>query len=259
MRRRVTFFLGSPILLPNKGPATPDSWLAWAQAACLREDSRAVLPEGSDWIETIDLPLTHDAQSGVWAVSSLEFPAPGIWVPNTGYRNGPETGALHGQAASFPEDVIVRNRPKGSLFSPKEAISGQYRAMIYDLSGWFTPRIEWIVDFTPEQETVLHRLLSILAAVGVGRKAADGYGAVRSWRWVDTTDDPVWGPDHTLRRPVPAACVPASYQAERYVYALQSTRWLDPPAICAGPPASTWHPKPWVRPERTTADVRLSH
>lgn len=237
MRKLVTMALGSPLLLPSQGPATPDSWLTWAQAAINRPRSYlTVRPQAVDWLPTIDLPLARDPVADVWAVSSLLFPDPGCWTENTGYRNEPNSGDITGRAA----DV--------GLFGPRDVGSGRFHAMVFDLSGWSTPRIQFLVEFSPEQEGDLKRLLSILATVGVGRKTADGFGAIRSWSWQDTNENPVWGPEGTVRRPVPASSLPPGVTEPRFVYSLNEARWQGVPVLCAGPPPETWHPVPWERP-----------
>ncbi len=252
MRRQVTFFLASPILLPSQGPATPDSWLAWAQMALTRPDFRAVRPQALDWVPRVDLPLSRDARADVWAVSSLIFPDPGVWVPNTGYRKDPNSGDIQGRAAAFSSPVMVGSRRVESLYKQEEASNTIFRAMIYDLSGWYTPRITFLVEYTPDQADRLERLLALLAAVGVGRKTADGYGAVRDWTWEGTDENPVWTPTGLPRRPIPASCVPDSLETARYVYALQEARWHGVPTLCAGPGPDTWHPTTW-RPEPLTS------
>lgn len=256
MRRRVTFSLASPILLPDRGPATPDSWLAWAQVAVTRPDFRTVRPQAVDWIADIALPVARNTRHDVWSVSSLLFPDPGVWVPNRGYRKDPNSGDLKGRAAAFPIPVTVgKTQPRHveSLYKPTEASNTIFRGMIYDLSGWYTPRIQWIVEFEPHQEHALARLLTLLAAVGVGRKTADGYGAVRDWTWTDTEEHPIWVDDNTsLRRPVPATSVPDWLGLPLYAYALQEARWLGVPTLCAGPSPEAWHPAPWT-PEENTA------
>lgn len=255
MRRRVTFHLGSPILLPNRGPATPDSWLAWAQIALTKQDFRHVRPQAVDWVPDPVLPLLHDAQHDVWCVSSLIFPDPGVWIPNRGYRKDPNSGDLSGRAAAFALPIpVTKTLEKESLFTHDEASGSIYRGMIYDLSGWHTPRIEWIVEFETHQAPALERLLDLLAAVGVGRKTADGYGFVRDWSWVDTADHPIWTDDHSaLRRPVPAISVP-DLSLPQFVYALHGSRWSGVPTLCAGPEPDRWHPSPWVRPTSSLDD-----
>jgi len=245
IRQRVTFWLGSPVLLPNQGPATPDSWLAWAQMAKDRPAFRTIRPQARDWIVDVPLPLAHDPRTNVWSISALHFPDPGVWVSNTGYRNDGNTGDLQHHAEAFSS----LTREKESLYSAREQRSGIFRAMVFDLSGWFTPRFTFDVACDSEQVGALEHLLHLLAAVGVGRKAMDGYGVVRDWTWEPIESDPVWEPDGRPRRPVPAMAVPDDCTEARYVYQLAGARWLGVPTLCAGPGPEHWHPALWTPPQ----------
>lgn len=253
MRRHVTFELGSPILLPEHGPAVPDSWLSWVHMALHRPDYQTIRPQAVDWISNGDLPLALDPLTGVWAVSAVQFPDPGVWVPNTGYRNEANSGDLTHRAEAFSQPL--GNDKKQSLYTSKEIGSGTFHAIVYDLSGWYTPRLTFDVACAPEQEATLERYLTILAILGVGRKVADGYGVVRRWSWEDTDGDPVWEPNGAPRRPVPLATLSTpDPQGARYLYALSGTRWLGTPTLCAGPSPDSWHPKPWVEPPAEEED-----
>ena len=253
MIRHVRFQLGSPILLPNQGPATPDSWLAWAHMTTVRPAFRTIRPHAADWHPTIDLPLARDARADVWAVSSIQFPEPGVWVPNTGYRSEPNRGDLSHRAEAFSPPVMKGQHSVESLFHSKEQSSGIYRAMLFNLSGWYTPQITFDLEFPSIHASAVQRLLDILASVGVGRKTADGYGTVRDWDWEDTDAHPVWDTQGYPRRPVPNSCVPETLEVSRYVYQLHEARWSGVPTLCAGPDADAWHPVPWSPPSPSDA------
>ncbi len=225
---RVTIHWAGPLIMPRMGPLVPDSWLTWAQTMLTHSFPR--MPQDPDWIENVPLPLAVDPVSGLWAISALTFPAPGVVTSNTGYRNGPNSGD--------PTNHV-------HLFSDTEASSGIYRAVVYDLTSWFTPRAVFWAELPedPEAMTQFQRLLTILRYSGVGSKRSDGYGAIRA---IDLEEDSgrsaVWSNGMPLR-PIPVSSVRQPLDAPKFVFKPQGPRWRGAASICYGPPLETWRPR----------------
>ena len=237
---RVTIDWASPILMPQVGPLVPDTWLLWAQA--LRTRSGWSMPQDPDWDPALPLPLAIDPVSGLWAVSALTFPDPGVVTANTGYRNAPNSGDLTNQV---------------HLFSAKDGSSGPYHAAIYDLTGWSTPRSVFWAELAedPAAWSALEGLLTILRYSGVGRKHADGYGAIRAVHMeADPGRSAVWEQGQP-RRPIPVHAVKTPLEAPRFVFQTAGPRWHGRAILCYGPPVETWTPRLYQKPPRASSTV----
>ncbi len=225
---RITFHMASPLLLAGIGPLVPDTWLAWAKMAVAGTWRRN--PLDPDFVPNIPLPLAIDPISGMWAISAITFPDPGVLIQDTGYRNEPNSGDVSGAL---------------HLFSNKEGGSGPYKAASYSLMSWFTPRLVfWAETATEADAQELKRLLRVLAAVGVGRKATDGFGTVRR---VQCEPDPgvsaVWDQNRP-RRPIPVECLHGdTLDAPRMLFQTGGPRWRGAPRLCYMPDVATWHPR----------------
>jgi hypothetical protein len=234
---RVTLRFAGPVLLPEASPALPDTWLQWAFLRLTGHPDRR--PTDPDWVSDPPLPVARDAATGLWAVSALTFPDPGVQTANRGYRT-----------VWTPADRL-QQQPAAPLYRLDETGTGPFRAMTYDLTAWYTPRAIFWADVVHLPQ--LTALLDFLVALGVGRKAGDGYGALQS-ATVDpdpTVASALWTPRGMPRRPIPCRLV--SHPVASPVLPFQTTgpRWLGAPEPCFCPPIDTWLPRPWRRPDRT--------
>ncbi len=226
---RITLFFAGPILLPAIGPLVPDTALMWTQT--VDEAFQRLPQDATGWRQAIDLPLRRDILSGEWAISALTFPDPGIVSPNTGYRNDPNSGDPTGNRI---------------LFTDKDASSGSFHSMIYDLTSWFTPRAQFLAETPTADKTDLTRLIARLAAVGLGRKTAAGYGAIRTFTIEDAGPvNACWDAGRPLR-PVPVASLKHSLPSDvpRFLFRCAGPRWAGSAQLCYGPPVTSWHPVP---------------
>lgn len=224
---RFCLYLAAPIILPEIGPLTLDTALIWMSLADQGGPLRQ--PNRDQWIESPALPLQRDPVSGLWALSSVWFPDPGVYSANLGYRTSGNSG--------FQFESV-------SVFAAKDDGSGPFRSATYDLSAWYTPRLVFDAEIPEESFDIFLGLLRRLAALGVGRKTAAGYGAIHH---IDPPQrlqrSAVW--DHGRpRRPIPVTAIRQPLDAPIITYQVKGPRWSGPATPCYVPDPLTWRPIP---------------
>ncbi len=226
---RFCLHLAAPIILPETGPLTLDSALTWVSLA---DVGGALRQPGHDgWIDSPELPLWRDPVSGLWAISSVWFPDPGVYSANLGYRTSGNSG--------YQFEPV-------SVFGAQEDSSGPFRSATYDLSAWYTPRVVFDAEIPEGSLDPFMMLLRRLAALGLGRKVRAGYGAIHH---IDPPEflntSAVW--DHGRpRRPIPVAALRHSLDAPVIAYQVAGPRWSGPAVLCYVPDPLTWRPSPVV-------------